>query len=169
MLAPWKASYAKTRLCIKKQRHQFADKCPYSQSYGFSSSHVQCDSWAIKKAECWRIDAFKLWCWRRLLRVLWTARRSNQSILNEINTEYWLEGLMLKVQYFGHLIWRANFLEKTLMLREIRARGEEGVRGWDGSILKASQWTRVWTNSESKGQGSLACRSLQSREESDVT
>ena len=126
MLAPWKASYAKTRLCIKKQRHQFADKCPYSQSYGFSSSHVQCDSWAIKKAECWRIDAFKLWCWRRLLRVLWTARRSNQSILNEINTEYWLEGLMLKVQYFGHLIWRANFLEKTLMLRKTENKGRSG-------------------------------------------
>ena len=89
MLAPWKASYAKTRLCIKKQRHQFADKCPYSQSYGFSSSHVQCDSWAIKKAECWRIDAFKLWCWGRLLRVLWIERRSNQSILKEINPEYY--------------------------------------------------------------------------------
>ena len=75
-----------------------------------------CESWTIKKPECQRIDAFKLWCWRRLLRVPWTARRSNQSILKEINSEYSLEGLMLKLQYFGHLMQRANSLEKTLML-----------------------------------------------------
>ena len=77
-----------------------------------------CESWTIKKAECQRIDAFELWCWRRLLRVPWTAKRSNQSILKEINPEYSLEGLMLKLklQYFGHLMWRAISLEKTLML-----------------------------------------------------
>ena len=73
---------------FKKQKHHFADKDLYSQSYGFSSSHVWCENWIIRKAECWRIDAFKLWCWRRLLRVPWTARRSNQSILKEINPEY---------------------------------------------------------------------------------
>ena len=78
-----------------------------------------CESWTIKKAECQRIDVFELWCWRRLLRVPWTARRSNQSILNEINPEYSLEGLMLKLQYFGHLIQRANSLEKILMLGKI--------------------------------------------------
>ena len=80
------------------------------------------ESWIIKKAEHQRINAFELWCWRRLLRVPWTAKRSNQSILKEINTEYSLEGLMLKLQYFDHLIWSANSLEKTLMLGKIEGR-----------------------------------------------
>ena len=81
----------------------------------------KCQSWTLKKAECWRIDAFELWCWRRLLRVLWTARKSNQSILKEISPEYSLEGLMLrlKLQHFGHLMWRTDSLEKTLMLGKI--------------------------------------------------
>ena len=88
-----------------------------------------CESWTIKNAEHQRIDAFELWCWRRLLRVPWTARRSNQSILKEINPEYSLEGLMLKLklQYFGHLMWRADSLEKTLMLENIEGRSR---RGW---------------------------------------
>ena len=83
-----------------------------------------CESWTIKKAECQRIDAFKLWCWRRLIRVPWAARRSNQSILKEINPEYSLEGLKLKLKllYFGHLIGRANSLEKALMLGKIEGR-----------------------------------------------
>ena len=85
-----------------------------------------CESWTIKKAECWRIDAFELWCWRRLLRVPWTVRRSNQSVLKEINLEYSLEGLMLKLQYFGHLLWRADLLEKTLMLGKIEGRRRRG-------------------------------------------
>ena len=87
-----------------------------------------CESWTIKKAECREIDAFELWCWRRLLRVPWTARRSNQSILKEISPEYSLEGLMvkLKLQYFGHLTQRADSLEKTLMLGKIEGRGGEG-------------------------------------------
>ena len=89
-----------------------------------------CESWTIKKAEHRGIDAFELWCWRRLLRVPWTARRPNQSILKEINPEYSLEGLMLKLmlQYFGHLMQRANSLEKTLMLERLGAKGE-GSRG----------------------------------------
>ena len=96
-----------------------------------------CESWTIKKAECQRIDAFELWCWRRLLRVPWTARRSNQSILKEINLEYSLEGLMLKLkfQYFGHLMWRADSLEKTLMLGKIEGRrkmGQQRIRCLDG-------------------------------------
>ena len=82
----------------------------------------------IKKAECWRIDAFELWCWKRLLRVPWTARRSNQSILKEINPEYSLEGLMLKLQYFGQLMPRADLLEKTLMLGKIEGRRGMGDR-----------------------------------------
>ena len=95
-----------------------------------------CDIWTIKKAECRRIDAFELWCWRRFLRVPWTARRSNQTILKEISPEYSLEGLMLKLtlQYFGHLMQRTNSLEKTLMLGKIegRKRGRQRMRWLDG-------------------------------------
>ena len=96
-----------------------------------------CESWTIKKAKCWKIDALELWCWRRLLRVPWTTRRSNQSILKEISPEYSLEGLMLKLklQYFGHLMWRANSLEKTLRLGKIegrRRRGWQRMRWLDG-------------------------------------
>ena len=86
----------------------------------------QCETWTIKKAECQSIDAFELWCWRRLLRVPRTARRSNQSILNEINPEYLLGGLILKFQYFGHLMWRTDSLEKTLMLGKIEGRRRRG-------------------------------------------
>ena len=98
------------------------------------------ESWTIKKAEHWRIDAFELWCWRKLLRVPWTARRSNQSILKEVNPGYSLEGLMLKLklQYFGCLIWTANSLEKTLMPGEIEGRrrsGRQRMRGLDGTII----------------------------------
>ena len=97
----------------------------------------ECESWTIKKAECQRINSFELWCWRRLLRVPWTAKRSNQSILKEIRPEYSLEGLMLKVklQYFGHLMRRADSLEKTLMLGGIggrRRRGQPRMRWLDG-------------------------------------
>ena len=96
-----------------------------------------CESWTIKKAECWRIDAFELWCWRRLLRVPWTARRSNQSILKEISDEHSLEGLMLKLklQYFGHLMWRTDSLEKFLILGKIegrRRRGRQRIKRLDG-------------------------------------
>ena len=116
----WKKSYDQPRQHIKNQRRYFAKKYPSSQSYGFFSSHVY-ESWTIKKAECQSIDAFELQCWKRLLRVPWTARRSNQSILKEINPEYSLEGLMLKLnlQYFGHLIRRTDSLGKTLMLGKI--------------------------------------------------
>ena len=110
-------SYDKPRQCVKKQRYHFANKGLYSQSCGFSTSHVQDWSWTIKKAEHRRIDAFKLWCWRRLLRVPWTASRSNQSILKEISPGCSLEGLMLKLklQYFGHLMQRVDSLEKSLI------------------------------------------------------
>ena len=96
-----------------------------------------CESWTIKKAECQRTDAFELWCWRVFLRAPWTARRPNQSLLPEINPEYSLEGLMLKLQWFGHLMWRANSLEKTLMLGTIegrRRRGRQKMRWLDGII-----------------------------------
>ena len=103
----------------------------------------------IKKAEHWKIDAFELWCWRKLLRVPWTARRSNHSILKEINPEYSLEGLMLRLrlQYFGHLMWRADSLEKTQMLGKIEGRRIRGDRGWDGWMASLTQWTWVWASS----------------------
>ena len=102
-----------------------------------------------KEGHNWRIDAFKLWCWRRLLRVPWTARRSSQSILKEISSEYSLEGLMLKLklQYFGHLMWRADSLEKTLMLGMIeggRRRGQQRMRRLDGINLMAMSLSKLW-------------------------
>ena len=104
---------------------------------GFSCGHVWMWELDYRRAEHWRMDAFELWCWRRLFRVPWTARRSNQSILKEISPEYSLEGgmLKLKLQYFGHLIWRTDSLEKTLMLDKIegrRRRGRQRMRWWDG-------------------------------------
>ena len=112
---------------------------PYSQSYGFFSSHVWMWELDPKKAEHWEIDAFEMCCWRRFLRVLCIARRSNQSILKEINPEYSLEGLTLKLkfQYFGHLMQTADPMEKTLMLGRIkgkRRRGQQGIRWLDGTI-----------------------------------
>ena len=111
-----------------RERHYFANKDPSSQGYGFSSGHVWMWDWIITKAECRRIDVFELWCWRRLLRVPWTARRSNQSILKEISPGFSLEGLMLKLkfQYFGHLMRRADSFEKTLMLGKIEGRRRRG-------------------------------------------
>jgi len=110
-----------------------------------------CESWTIKKAERRRIDAFELWCWRRLLRVPWTARRSNQSIQKEISPEYSLEGLMLKLklQSFGHLMWRTDSLKKTLMLGKIEGRKKRGNRGWDGWMASPTQRTWVWASSGS--------------------
>ena len=124
MLAHWKESYDKPRQSIKKQRHHFADKGPYSQRYIFPIVTYRCESWIIKKVECQRIHAFELWCWR----VPWTARRSNQSILMENNPEYALEGLILKLklQYFGHLMRQDDSLEKTLMLRKVQGRMKKG-------------------------------------------
>ena len=105
----------------------------------------------MKKAECRKIDAFELWCWRRLLRVPWTARRSSQSILKEISPGCSLEGLMLKLklQYFGHLMRRGDSLEKTLMLGGVGAGREGDDRRWDGWMASPTQWTWVWVNSGS--------------------
>ena len=111
-----------------------------------------CESWTIKKAEHWRTDAFELlWCWRSLLRVPWTARRSNQSILKEISPDYSLEGLMLKLklQYLGHLMQRTDSLEKTLILERLKAGGEGDDRGWDGWMASPTRWTWVWASSGS--------------------
>ena len=124
---------------IKKQKHYFVNKCLSSQNYGFSSSQVRIWEVVYKESWAWRIDAFELWCWRRLLRVPWIVRRSNQSVLKEINTEYSQEGLMLKLQYFGLLMPRADSLEKTMMLEKIegkRRRGRQKMR-WLDSITKS--------------------------------
>ena len=110
-----------------------------------------CESWTVKKAKHWRIDALELWCWRRFVRVSWTARRSNQSILKEISPGGSLEGLMLKLklQYFGHLMRRVDSLEKTLMLGGIGGRREGDNPGWDGWMASRTRWTWVWVNSGS--------------------
>ena len=129
MLTSWKESYDQPRQHIKKQRYYFTDKGPTSQNYGFSVVMYRCESWNIKKAEHQRIDAFKFWCWRRLLRVPWTARRSSHSILKEIKREYSLEGLMLKLKFqsYGHLMQRADSLEKIQMLGKIEGKKEKGM------------------------------------------
>ena len=110
-----------------------------------------CESWTVKKSECWRIDAFEVWCWRKPLRVPWTARKSNQSILKEISPGCSLEGLMLKLklQYFGYLMRRVDSLEKTLMLGGIRDRGEGDDRGRDGWMASLTRYTWFWVNTGS--------------------
>jgi len=109
----------------------------------FSVVMYGCESWTIKKAECWRTDAFELWYWRRLLRVPWTVRRSNQSILKEISPKYSREGLMLrlKLQYFGDLMWIADSLERPWCWERLRAGGEWGKSGWDGWMASSTPWT----------------------------
>ena len=131
-----------------------------------------CESWTVKKAECRRIDAFELWCWRRLLRVPWTARRSNQSILKEISPGCSLKEMMLKLklQYFGHLMRRVDSLVKTLMLGGIggrRKRGRQRMRWLDGITNSIDVFE--WTSGDGDGQGSLACCDSWGPKESDTT
>ena len=130
MLAPWKKNSDEPRQHIKKQRHYFANKVCLVKAMVFPVVMYGCESWTVKKAEGQRIDAFELWCWRRLLRVSWTSRRSNQSILKEISPEYSLEGLMLKLklQYFGQLMQRVDSLKKTQMIEDLKAKGERENR-----------------------------------------
>ena len=151
MLTPWKESYDQPRQHIKKQRHTLPAKVCLVKAMVFPAVMYGCESWTVKKAEHQRIDAFELWCWRRLLTVPWTARRANQSILKEISPECSLEGLMLKLklQYFGHLMQRADSLEKTLMLGGIggrRRRGQQRMRCW---MASPTQWKWVWVDSGS--------------------
>ena len=148
-LAYWKGCSDKPRQHIKMQRHRFANREHIVKARVFPVVVYRCESWTIKKAEHQRVYGFELWCWRRFLKVPWTERRSNQSILNEITPEYSLEGLMLKLklQYFGHLMQRTGSLEKTLMLGKIEAGGEWDDRGWDGWIASPTQCTWIWTNS----------------------
>ena len=136
MLAPWKKSYDKTRHHVKKQRHHFAYKRLYSQSHGFSVVMYRYESWTIKKAECGRINVLELWNWRRLLKVLWTASKSNHSILKEINPGYSLEGLMLKLklQYLATRYKVLTHWKRPWCWENLRAGGEgmtvEEMAGW---------------------------------------
>ena len=134
MLTPWEESYDQPRQHSKKQRHYFANKGPSSQGLVFPVVVYGCESWTVKKAERWRIDGFELWCWRRLLRVLWTARRSNQSILKEISPGCSLERLMLKLklQYFGHLMRKADSFARPWCWERLKTGGEGDDRAWDG-------------------------------------
>ena len=131
------------------------------------------ESWAVKKAECWRIDPFELWCWRKLLKVPWTKRRSNQSILKDINSEYSLEGqlLKLKLQYNGHLMWRADSLEKTLMLEKIEGKKRRGAT--EDEMVREHHWLSGHEfekiPGDSEGQGGMACCSAWGCKESDTT
>ena len=150
-LTPWKKCCDQPRQHIKKQRHYFASRGPSGQDYGFSSIHVW--MWELDYNESWdpKNWCFELWCWRRLLRVPWTARRPNQSILKEISPGCSLEGLMLKLklQYFDHLMQRADSFEKTLMLGKIEGRMRRGQRGWNDWMASLTQWTWVWVDSRS--------------------
>ena len=162
MLAPLKESSDQPRLHIKKQRHYFANKGPSSQAIVFPVVMYGCESWTVKKAERRRIGAFELCCWRRLLRVPWTARRSIQSILKEISPDYSLKGLMwkLKLQYVGPL----------MMLGKIEGRRRREWQRWDGWMASATLWTWVWGGSRSWWwTGSLASCSPWGHKESDMT
>ena len=171
-LAPWKKSYDKPKAYIKKQRHYSAIKGPSSQGYSFSSSHVW--MWELHYKVSWvpNIDAFELWYWRKLLRVPWTVRRSNQSILKEISPEYSLEGLMLqlKCQYFGHLMWRTDWLEKTLMLGKIEGRRRRGLQRmrWLDCITDSMDMSLL-TLGVGDGQRGLVCYSSWGHKESNTT
>ena len=137
MLTPWRKAMTNLDSILKSRDITLPTKIPLVKAMVCPIVMYGCESWTIKKAECWRIDAFELWCWRRVLRVPWTARSSNQAIPKEISPEYSLEGLMLKLklQYFGHLMPRTDSFEKTLMLGKIeggRRRGQQRMRWLDG-------------------------------------
>ena len=171
MIPSWQESYDKPRQCVEKQRHHFANKSLYSQGY-FPVVMYGCESWTIKKVEHRRSDAFKLWSWRKLLRVSWTARRSYQSILKGINPEYSLEGRMLKLklQYSGHLCeqltyWKRPYAGKDWRQEEKRATEDE-MFGWHHWF---SGHEPRQTLGDGKGQRILACCGPWGHEEWNMT
>ena len=170
MLAPWKKIYDQSSSILKSRDIILPTKVHLIKAMVFSVVMYGFDSWTVKKAEHRRIDAFELWCWR-LLRVPWTARRSNQSILKEIGPGCSLEGLMLKLklQYFGHLMWKVDSLEKTLMLGGIRGRRRRGWQrkaGWHHWLYGRES---EWTPGVGDGQGGLVCCDSWGCKESDTT
>ena len=182
MLASWKKSNDKSRQCIESKDITLPTKVHIIKSMLFSVGMYRCESWTIKKADRWRTDVFELWCWRRLLRIPWTVRRLNQSILKEINPEYFLEGLMLKLklQYFGHLMQTAHSLEKTLILGKTEGRrwsGQQRMKWLD--LIYSMDLTVGYhqltghdfeqTPGDGIGQGSLGCCSPWGRKEPETT
>ena len=166
MLTPWKDSILKSRNIT------LPTKVFLGKAMVFPVVMYGCESWTVKKAECWRIDAFELWCWRRLLRVPWAARRSNQSTLKEISPGCSLEGLVLKLKlhYFGHLMRRADSFEVIWCWERLRAGGEGDDRGWDGWMASRLDGHGFeWTPGVGDRQGGLACCSPWGRKELDVT
>ena len=140
MLTPWKESYDQPRQHSKKQRHYFTNKGLSSHGYVFPVVMYGCKSWTVKKAECWRIDAFEIWCWRRLLRVPWTARRSNQSILKEFSPGCSLEGSNTLATWCEELThWKSPWCWEGW-----GAGGEGADRGWDGWMASLTRWIWVW-------------------------
>ena len=133
---------------LKSKHITLPTKVHYRQSHSFPVVIYGCESWTIKKAECQRTDAFELWCWRTRSRVPWTARRSSQSITREINPEYSMEGLLLKLklQYFGHWCKQPTHWKRPWCWEKLKAKGEEGRRGWDGWMVSLIQWTWTWGN-----------------------
>ena len=140
-----------TNLVLKSRDITLPTKVRLVKAMVFPVVMYWCESWTVKKAEHWRIDAFELWCWSRLLRVPWTARRSTQSILKEISPGCSLEGLMLKLklQYFGHLMRRVDSEKRLWCWEGLGAGGEGDDRGWDGWMASLTRWTWVWVNSRS--------------------
>ena len=150
MLAPWKKSYDQTREHIKKQRHYFVNKGLSSQSYAFSSSHVWCESWTLNKADHQRIDTFELRCWRKLLRVPATARRSKQSILNAVSPEYSLKNWCWSWSSNTLATWceRLTHWKRPWSWERLKM-GEGDNKGWDGWMVSPTRWTWVWASSRS--------------------
>ena len=172
-LAPWKKVMTNLDSILKSKDITLPTKVRLVKVMVFPVVMYGCESWTIKKAEQWRTDAFELWCWRRLLRVSWTAKRSNQSILKEVSPEYSLEGLLLKLklQYFGHLMQRTDSLKKTLMLGTIegrRRRGGQRTRWLDG-IIDLMDMSFEQAPGVGDRQGSLTCYSLWGHKELDTT
>ena len=147
MLAPWKKSYDQSRQHIQNQRHYFATKVRPVKAMVFPVVMYGCESWTIKKAERWRSDAFELWCWRRLLRVPWTARRSNQSILKEISPGCSLEGLIWSFDTSATWCKEPTHLKRPWCWEGLKAGGEGDDRGWDGWMASPTQCTWVWASS----------------------
>ena len=172
MLTPWKKSYDHLVSILKSRDIILPTKVRLVKAMVFPVVMYGCKSWTIKKADGQRIDAFELWCWKRLLRVPWTARRSNQSILKEICAEYSLEGLMLKLrlQYIGHLMGRTNLFEKTLMWGKLKAGierdGRDEMVGWHHQ-LNGHEFEQALGFGD--GQGSLACCNPSGHKELDTT